>query len=185
MRVPREIIHEEYIKAQLSDDFVFKKVMSNEEILQGFLERVVGKRINTLVEITTNHELFEFIDSHKIICDIYARDDEGRIYIVESQNYTIKGFFNRLAYYSQITSVDAFKRKVHPNKANKYKSFPEVYCIWICSKNPFKEYGIMNTTQVILEPNITMYHQQRQIILSRDCIEEIEDEGIQDFLRLV
>ena len=186
MYVTKEQMHLKFLDAQLSDDFIFKKVMSDEVILKGFLEKMVGKKITELSTITTNHELFEFADCHKIVCDIYAKDDEGRIYIIENQNYPIGNFINRLEYYALVTGASSFNRVEFPNKNNTYQSLPEIYCIWICDKNPLKEeYGVMNGTKVILEPNISMYHHQRQIILSRDCLDDIKDKDIQDFLRLV
>lgn len=182
----KNLAHEAYLKAQLNDDFIFKKVMSNEEILKGFLERVMGIKISKLVEIVPGRELFQFAESHKIICDIYAKDDMGRVYMVEIQNYRIKSFINRLEYYSQLISADSYKTKLYPNRSDDYRSLPEVYCIWICSQNPFKSgHGIVNGTKVFFETNVSMFNFQRQIILSGDCIEDIKDVGIQDFLRLV
>lgn len=159
--------------------------MSNKEILRGVLEKVIDIKINEIVEVVPGRELFEISDSHKIIPDIYAKDDLGRVYIVENQNYEMKSFINRLEYYAQLLSVDSYKTKEYPNKREAYSNLPEAFCIWICYKNPFKDKnGIVNCTKVARESNISMYHHQRQIVLSRDCINEIEDKDIRAFLLL-
>lgn len=179
--------HELFLNSPLSNDFYFKKVMSEKKILQKFLRKVMGiEQVGDLVKIETNYELYEFKDSHKIICDIYAEDKEGRIFIVENQNYPMKHFLYRLEYYAQLCGVMKFTKEKYPNKKGEYGELPKIYCIWICDKNPcnYNE-GIMEFTKSERTHPITLYHLQRQIVLSRDALERIEDKELQDFLRLV
>ena len=86
-------------------DIVFKRIYGNEEypeVLKNLLNAVLagsGVRRIVDVQILNPFSHLESLDDRMTILDIRARDDQGRVYIIEMQLLLHKAFRERLLYY--------------------------------------------------------------------------------------
>ena len=83
-------------------DVGFKKLMSDEEILIDFLNTFLPKGTPEIVSATLLPEerLAESINSRKVYFDVRAKDNFGKIYIIEIQRKPQEFFVNRSIYYN-------------------------------------------------------------------------------------
>ena len=76
----------EFQKLNLSDDFLFAKVMEDEMVLRPVVEKILGIRIREMTIIQSQKMIDLEPDSKGIRLDIMADDAEGSRYTVEMQN---------------------------------------------------------------------------------------------------
>ena len=70
----------------LSDNFIFQKVMLNEELCKKILSEILGKEV-TGIDYSTYEKTIEIRrDAKGIRLDVYIKDEEKTVYNVEIQN---------------------------------------------------------------------------------------------------
>ena len=75
----------EFQKLNLSDDFLFAKVMEDEMVLRPVVEKILGIRIREMTIIQSQKMIDLEPDSKGIRLDIMADDKKGSRYNVEIQ----------------------------------------------------------------------------------------------------
>lgn len=127
----------------LTDDFLFAKVMSDEEICRRVLETLLGLSIRKVSLPQPQKTIDLQPDSKGIRLDIYADDEDGTIYNCEMQRGRKKHLPKRSRYYQGTIDLDAI------SKGNPYDSLKKSYVIFICTFDPFQEgrhiYTFQNT----------------------------------------
>ena len=75
-----------YDELRFNDDFMFGKVMEDQELCREVLECLLQRSVSELTEVQTQRTFKFTSDSKPIRLDIYNEDSEGRIYNAEMQN---------------------------------------------------------------------------------------------------
>ena len=121
----------EYETLEISNDFMFYKVMQDENLCKGLLERIFGKKIKTIVpqpqktiEITT--------DSKGIRLDVYVDDDAGTVYDLEMQVKNYAWMPKRTRYYQSLIDLNSLQKGKH------YSDLNNSYVIFICNFDFFE-----------------------------------------------
>ena len=78
-----------YEDLKLSDDFMFGKIMEDNNLCREVLECLLGKTVGELEDIETQREFRYALDGKPIRLDIYTRNDET-IFDAEMQNLNHK-----------------------------------------------------------------------------------------------
>lgn len=122
-------------KANLSNNFLFVKVMSDPEILRSFLEIVLKIKIRKLKLIEYEKTLLPDMYARGIRMDIYADDGknggEGTLYNVEMQQRDEYNISKRSRYYQSAMDMDALA------KGTEYEELKNTYVIFVCMFDPF------------------------------------------------
>ena len=113
-----------------TDDFIFSRVMHDEEICRQVVELILGVRIGKIRYLSAQDEHKADPDSMRIIMDVFLRD-ENRIINVEVQTGHKKELPKRSRYYQSVADVSTT-----PTGA-KYRDLPENILIFICTFDPF------------------------------------------------
>ena len=113
-----------------TDDFIFSRVMHDEEICRQVVELILGVRIGKIRYLSPQDEHKPDPDSMRIIMDVFLRD-ENRIINVEVQTGHKKELPKRSRYYQSVADVSTT-----PTGA-KYRDLPENILIFICTFDPF------------------------------------------------
>ena len=113
-----------------TDDFIFSRVMHDEEICRQVVELILGVRIGKIRYLSPQDEHKTDPDSMRIIMDVFLRD-ENRIINVEMQTGHKKELPKRSRYYQSVADVSTT-----PTGA-KYRDLPENILIFICTFDPF------------------------------------------------
>ena len=113
-----------------TDDFIFSRVMHDENICRQVVELILGVRIGKIVYLSAQDEHKTDPDSMRIIMDVFLRD-ENRIITVEMQTGRKKELPRRSRYYQSVADVSTT-----PTGAT-YRNLPDNILIFICTFDPF------------------------------------------------
>ena len=113
-----------------TDDFIFSRVMHDENICRQVVELILGVRIGKIHYLSAQDEHKTDPDSMRIIMDVFLRD-ENRIITVEMQTGRKKELPRRSRYYQSVADVSTTPTGV------KYRNLPDNILIFICTFDPF------------------------------------------------
>lgn len=154
-----ESYHDIYQKLNLSDDFLFSKVMQDEEILRLLLEKILKFPIKKVVLVQYQRVMEIDPGAHGIRLDVYANDSAGTRYSVEMQKRNEYNIGKRGRYYLSIMDLDQLEKGVNYNKLK------STFVIFICLFDPF-------------------HGQKQKYTFERKCI-EVDDLSLNDESRIV
>ena len=100
---------EDYESLEISNDFMFYKVMQNEKLCKQLLERIFNKKIKH-IEYQTQKTIDITPDSKGIRLDVYVDDEEGTVYDLEMQ---VKGYDwlpERTRYYQSLIDLSSLEK---------------------------------------------------------------------------
>ena len=146
--------HDIYQKLNLSDDFLFSKVMQDEEILRLLLEKILKFPIKKVVLVQYQRVMEIDPGAHGIRLDVYADDDTGTRYSVEMQKKNEYNIGKRSRYYLSIMDLDQLEKGVN------YTQLKNTFVIFICLFDPF-------------------HRQKQKYTFERKCI-EVDDLSLND-----
>ena len=115
-----------------TDDFIFSRVMHDENICRQVVELILGVRIGKISYLSAQDEHKTDPDSMRIIMDVFLRD-ENRIITVEMQTGHKTELPKRSRYYQSVADVSTT-----PTGA-KYRNLPDNILIFICTFDPFNK----------------------------------------------
>ena len=118
----------------ISNDFLFGKLMRKHPgLCQKLLQRILPELPIGRIEILETQKIIdEDVDARSVRLDVYARDDEERVYSIEMQMMDTKELPKRSRYYSAMIDMQLL------DKAVSYRHLNDTYIIFIC---PFDLYG--------------------------------------------
>ena len=123
-------LKKQWERLTFTDDFIFSRVMHDENICRQVVELILGVRIGKIHYLSAQDEHKTDLDSMRIIMDVFLRD-ENRIITVEMQTGHKKELPKRSRYYQSVADVSAT-----PTGA-KYRNLPDNILIFICTFDPF------------------------------------------------
>lgn len=165
----------------LSDDFLFAKVMSDAEVCKEFLEKLLEIKIDK-VEMPENQKTIDLLlESKGIRLDIYVKDENNSVYNVEMQRGEHKNIPKRIRYYQGNIDLDLIK------KGEDYNKLSKSYIIFICTFDLFKAGRHKYTFETVCkeDENIKYIDDTHKIILNtKGIMKDLSDELI-EFLKYV
>lgn len=160
----------------ITDSFMFGRVMRNEEICKGVLERVLGLSIDHLVYRNTEQEIDPFIDARSVQLDLYLKDD-ARVFDVEMQVRKRADLAKRLRYYQSVIDTDILP------KGSSYEQLRESYIIFLCAHDPFGDgLPVYTIERTCLENSRIIGTGAHWLALNCRAYELAQDEGVRNLL---
>ncbi len=114
---------------EFSDDFMFFKVMQDDEICKELIERLLKIKIEHIERPVLQKEIRPYYQSKGVKLDVYLKDS-SHIYDVEMQNVTKEALPKRLRYYQSMVDADALLR------GEDYTVLNDSHIIFLCTKDP-------------------------------------------------
>ena len=119
---------------QISNDFIFGKVMQDPKLCKGLLQRILpGLKIDRIEYPETQKAVRPDIDAKSVRFDAYVEDGKGTVYDIEMQVGTSKELPKRTRYYQSLLDMQMI------DKGEPYKKLKPSYIIFIC---PFDQFGM-------------------------------------------
>ena len=115
----------------LSDDFMFAKVMEDTEASRRVVEKILGVHIQKLEVVHTQHVLDIEPDSRGVRLDIFLDDEEKNRYAVEMQTMNEYNLDKRSRYYHSAMDLDLI------SKGAKFNDLKNGIVIFICLFDPY------------------------------------------------
>ncbi len=114
----------------IADNFIFCKVMQNEDICTDVLEALLGIEIGSIDYLRTENPMENFYDSRGIRLDVYLKECD-RVFNIEMQAGNYSDILLRARYYLSSSDVATTKRRT------KFRDIKETYILFICKDDPF------------------------------------------------
>lgn len=121
---------EELQNSNLSNDFIFGKVLEDKVICKRVLESIIGQvikePITSVIQKSLKHKFF----SKGVRLDL-LNETSNEIYEVEMQVGTYKNLPKRSRYYQAIVDLDIL------DKGENYEKLKKTFIIFVCTSDPF------------------------------------------------
>ena len=162
-----------YEELDITDPFIFAKVMSEKELCKPLLENILNIKIRDIVYVDYEETIQMTAKSKGIRLDIYVEDDDNTVFNLEMQTTTYKELPKRSRYYQGIIDLNMIE------KGESYDILKESYVIFICTFDPFGEgrhiYTFCNTCQE--NTSLTLNDDAVKIVLNtKGTIDDVSPE---------
>ena len=165
----------------LSDDFMFAKVMEDPETSRRVVEKILNVRIRKLNVVQTQRVFDIEPDSRGIRLDVFLDDEEKNRYTVEMQTMNEYNLDRRSRYYHSVMDLDLI------SKGSKFKDLKDGIVIFICLFDPYRlglhRYTFQKTCQEA--PRLKMEDGTQTIMLSTEGNANDVDLETREFLQYV
>ena len=125
--------HEIWENLKPSEDFIFAKMMRNEEICRGLIEVLLDISIERIEYLEEQKTIDISLDSRSVRLDVYLRDEKGTVYNVEIQPSKSRELAKRSRYYQAMIDLNNLE------KGQRFRELPDSYVIFICTYDPVGE----------------------------------------------
>ena len=116
----------------ITDDFIFSRVMRNKKLCRTLLEMILKVKIGKIKFLTSHHAIRVEPNAKGIIMDVYLKD-ENRVINVEMQTSSQGDLARRARYYQAAADID------NTPKGSEYKDLKQNYVVFICTFDPFHQ----------------------------------------------
>ena len=119
---------------QISNDFIFGKVMQDPRLCKGLLQRILPKlKIDHIEYPEAQKAIRPDIDAKSVRLDVYVEDSKDNVYDIEMQVATSKELPKRTRYYQSLLDMQLIDRGAP------YKKLKPSYIIFICPFDHFSK----------------------------------------------
>lgn len=178
----RKEAEERYESLRFSDDFLFCKILTeNEDITKELLELILGIKIGS-VRINKQETIELISDGRGIRLDVYAEDDENEVFDVEMQTTRQKSLPKRSRYYQGMIDLNLI------NRGDDFKKLKKSFVIFICMSDPFPGYNrcIYTFENVCREEvGLALGDETYKVFLNADGTKGDVSDELKDFLHLL
>ncbi len=115
------------------DNYLFQTVMSHEDVLQPFLDKILGYHVN-IVNVNQEQIFQAASNVHGIRLDVSVRLDDGTLVDIEMQVASQDYLLQRMAYYRANATLDLLRKNGFSQTA--YPFIRPTIIIFICAFNP-------------------------------------------------
>ena len=99
----------------ISDNFIFCKVMRNKEICKRLLEILLGFKVGDIIYNDSEHIISDFYDYRGIRLDVFVKDS-NKVYDIEMQTGNYSDLLLRARYYQSACDINSTPRRTSYNK---------------------------------------------------------------------
>lgn len=170
----------EYDELKFTDDFLFCKVLeNNEDLCRELLELILGKKIHRINYLAKQKVIDITSDGKGIRLDVYLEDDENTVFDIEMQTTTVKNLPKRTRYYQGMIDLNLIE------KGADYNELKKSYIIFICMQNPFKQKDLHLYTfenRCNEDEELFLGDESTKVILTPDGNADDVSSGLSEFL---
>lgn len=128
-----EFLQKKWEAADLTDDYIFNKVMLDYDICLEVLRRILPDLHIKKIDLPNNQqEIALASDAKAVRFDIYTTDEQGNHYDIEMQVADHHNIAKRIRYYQTASSMEAY------DKGQPYEKADDSYVIFFCNFDPFQ-----------------------------------------------
>ena len=162
----------------IADDFMFCKVMQDEETCKTFLEMVLAGKIGKIAYLSSQNAIAAGLEAKSIRLDILVKDENGKTYDIEMQVANEHNIPKRMRYYQAAIDISFLDKGLH------YKALNDSYIIFVCSFDAIgKGKPLYTFENVCLEDRQTLLQDgAKKIIINAQAFSKAENKELKGFL---
>lgn len=168
-----------YDQLEITDSFMFAKVMSDKEICKATLEQILNIKIRDIKYLDYEETIQVAPGAKGVRLDIYVEDDKNTVFNLEMQTTSYAELPKRSRYYQDVIDLNIIE------KGDTYDILGVSYVIFICTFDFFKkDRSVYEFENICVEDaNIRLNDGTHKIFLNtkgdRDGIEQGMKQGIE------
>ncbi len=165
----------------LSDDFLFAKVMADSEICRRVLEKILQVPIRRISVPTVQRTIDILFEGKGVRLDVYVNDDEDTFYNIEMQCNKKRNLPKRTRYYAGSIDLDLIAA------GEDYINLKRAYVIFLCTFDPFCDGRHIYTFENRCKENLSLSLGDESIKIflnTRGTMDDV-DEEMKEFLAYV
>ncbi len=166
-----------YEDLEITDNFLFCKIMSRPEFCKEMIQRLLGMQIKSIIVSEAERQYTGTYESHGIRLDVAAEDNK-RLFDVELQTVRKKNLTKRMRYYQSTMDIDSLNHNMD------YAKLKETYIIFICDFDQFGYHQPVYQVKTTLDiPDSPDYADgtHKIFINLKDC-DKLNKSGLRSFL---
>ena len=169
-----------YEELTFTDDFMFCKILSNnEDLCKELLELILSIRIRKIVIVNKQQEISITADAKSVRLDVYVEDDDNSVYDIEMETSKTKNLPKRSRYYQGMIDLNIIER------GDKYDKLKKSFVIFICLKDPFDRglhiYTFQNSCKEA--PDLLLGDETTKVFINADGTADDVSKDMSEFLR--
>ena len=166
----------------IQDNFMFQKVMQDEDICRVFIEKLLSIKIKSITYPETEKTITTSNKGKGIRLDVYVETDTGKMIDIEMQTSEInKELPKRTRYYQGMMDINSL------SKGESYRKLKESYIVFVCSFDPFKYSRLIYTfrNKCIEVEDLELDDKATKIFLNATGKDGRINEDIENFLKYI
>ncbi len=165
----------------IADDFMFCKVMENEDLCKTFLEIILSEQIGEIKELSTQKAIISNLESKSVRLDILVKDEQNKIYNIEMQVVNQYNLAKRMRYYQSAIDLASL------DKGMTYDKLSDTYIIFVCMFDYFhKNYPIYQFENICLKDTaILLKDGVKKIIINVEAFKNTRNQELKDLLKYI
>lgn len=165
---------------EFSDNYLFCKIMQNDELCRELLEILLHLKINKLIRNQEEKNIEPSYESRGIRLDVYV-EDKTRNFDIEIQTCNYTNLPLRTRYYQGAMDVSKIKHR------DNFDALKETYILFICKGDPFKENLPVYTIQNVVKENPAVCYNDKtnRVFYNASAYQVTNDEELKGFLEFI
>ena len=165
----------------IADDFMFCKVMQNEDICKQFLEMILANEIGKIVYLSLQNSVTTGIEAKSVRLDLLVKDEAGKSYDIEMQVSNEYNLPKRMRYYQAAIDIAFLDKGEH------YKALNDSYIIFVCLFDAIgKGKPIYTFENICIEDRQTPLRDgTKKVIINAEAFSKAENKELKGFLEYV
>ncbi|WP_029410538.1 Rpn family recombination-promoting nuclease/putative transposase, partial [Treponema pedis] len=165
----------------IADDFMFCKVMQDEQVCKTFLEMTLADKIGKITYLSSQNAIVTGSEAKSIRLDILVKDETGKTYDIEMQVVNEHNLPKRMRYYQAAIDI------LFLDKGEHYSNLNNSYIIFLCLFDSVgKDKPIYTFENICLEDRKTPLDDgTKKIIINANAFKKAKDKNLSRFLEYV
>ena len=163
-----------------ADNFLFCKIMEDENICRQFLEILLPIKIEKIKYLNTEKEFNPSYKGRSIRLDVFVKDS-NRIFDIEMQSSHFSNLSLRARYYQGAMDVSLTKKKT------KFSKLKESYILFICKGDPFgQNIPVYTVKQTFFEkPEYPYNDRTHKVFYNSKAYKSADDKDLRGLLEFI
>lgn len=164
----------------ISDNFIFCKVMHNKDLCKEMLEILLGIKVQDIEYIKSEHPLDDYYKTRGIRMDVFVQESD-KIYNMEMQTGDYNDLLMRARYYQSAADISTTPRRT------KFNDLKETYIIFICKDDPFGYKIPLYTEYKTFKelPSVPIKDKTHKMFYNCSAYAKAEDEQVSNVLEFI
>ena len=165
----------------IADDFMFCKVMQDEDICKEFLEMVLSDKIGKIIYLSPQNTVAAGIEAKSVRLDLLVKDECGKSYDIEMQVSNEHNIPKRMRYYQAAIDIAFLDKGAH------YKALNDSYIIFVCVFDAIgKGMPLYTFENICFEDGQTPLRDgTKKVIINAQAFKKAADKELRGFLEYV
>lgn len=162
----------------IADDFMFCKIMQDEDICKTFLQMTLADKISKISYLSSQNTIMTGLEAKSIRLDILVKDETGKSYNIEMQALNEYNLAKRMRYYQAALDI------LFLDKGEHYSNLNDSYIIFLCLFDSVrKDLPLYTFENICLEDRQTLLNDgAKKIIINANAFKKVKDKNLNGFL---